>query len=262
MNIAIFPDAAQAAAAVAEEILSTIAARPASVLGLATGGTMEALYELWGDAAEKRGLSMAELTTFNLDEYWPLEADSPHSYRQYMQKHLLSRCDFTSSKVHLPACDAPDPSAEAHDYERRIGEAGGIDLQLLGVGRTGHIGFNEPGSSLASRTRLVSLAAQTRQDNSRFFAHADEVPELAITMGVATIMAAKRIILLALGSGKADVVAAAIEGPIMSFVPASVLQVHPNVTLVLDEPAAANLRYRDDYRRAGEHRRRQTGRSL
>ena len=253
MRILICGDAAEAAVAAATEIADYVRSNPAGVVGLATGGTMEPLYAAL--VAEHRAgrLSFAGVTTFNLDEYIGVPPDHPASYHYFMRQHLFDRVDIRPERTHLPR-GCGNLEAECQRYEEAIAAAGGIDLQLLGIGTDGHIGFNEPGSSLASRTRVKTLARQTRRDNARFFDSPEAVPKTAVTMGVATILDARAILLLATGRGKADAVAAAVEGPVTAAVTASALQLHPRVTLVLDDAAAARLRHADDYRAAEEQR--------
>ncbi|PZX11717.1 glucosamine-6-phosphate deaminase [Palleronia aestuarii] len=243
MKVLILPDAQKAADRTAEVIAATVTARPDATLGLATGGTMEGVYE----HLVTLGPDMSRSTTFNLDEYVGLSPDHPQSYRRFMQTHLFDPLGMPRKRTHLPRGDAPDPEAEARRYERAIADAGGIDLQLLGIGRNGHIGFNEPSSSLGSRCRIKTLTRATRDANSRFFASLDEVPRHAITMGIATILDARRVVLLATGSAKARAVADMVEGPISARCPASALQLHPAADIICDEAAAAELRLREYY---------------
>lgn len=245
MKVLIFPDAAAATDRAADHLLRQVAAQPASVLGLATGGTMEPVY---ARLRERRGgVSFAGVTTLNLDEYVGLAPDHPQSYATYMAHHLFDHLDVDRARTHLPQGDAESPVVEAERYERAIVEAGGIDLQLLGLGVNGHIGFNEPVSSFGSRTRVKTLTSRTRADNARFFGQGEDVPAFAITMGIATIMEAREIVLLATGSDKAAAVRMMVEGPISAFCPASILQFHPHVTVLLDEAAASELKLLDYY---------------
>ncbi|WP_145082158.1 glucosamine-6-phosphate deaminase [Aureliella helgolandensis] len=183
-----------------------------------------------------------------MDEYVGLPRDHSQSYHTFMHENLFSQADFDTDNCHLPDGSCVDPAQAGVDYEQKIAAAGGIDLQLLGIGTDGHIAFNEPGSSLASRTRLKALTEQTRSDNARFFESIDEVPRLAITMGIGSILDTQRIVLLANGAGKADAVQALVEGPVTAQVPASALQLHPHVTILLDEAAATKLSRIDYYR--------------
>ena len=206
----------------------------ATTLGLATGGTMLPLYE----AMRKDPEAWADKTTFNLDEYYPIEHDDPQSYHAYMKKELLDHVPV--QQWDIPDGEADDPDTECERYENAISAAGGIDIQVLGIGSNGHIGFNEPGTSFDSRTHVVILSEQTRKDNARFFPDGG-VPVRAITMGLATIMEARKIILIATGKNKAEAVQKMLEGPITEDVPASILQRHPDCTVFLDEEAAALL---------------------
>lgn len=244
MKILIFPDAATASAETARRILATLAAQPCAVLGLATGGTMKPVYEALRTAL---GQSPATFTSFNLDEYVGLPSTHPQSYAYYMKTHLFDAVALPGTQAHLPRGDAPDPAAEATRYEAAIAAAGGIDLQLLGLGANGHIGFNEPTSSLASRTRIKTLTHKTVTDNARYFGPDEVVPRLAITMGIGTILDSRAILLLATGAGKRDAVARMIEGSISAACPATALQLHANVTVLIDEAAAGNLKLRDYY---------------
>ena len=208
---------------------------------------MEQVYALLIEQAKGMGLSFAGLKSFNLDEYIGLSADHPQSYRTYMNKLLFDHVDIKLENTHVPLGDAADPAEEALRYEAKIEEQGGIDLQLLGIGINGHIGFNEPSSSLGSRTRIKKLASSTMEANRRFFKPDETVPTHALTMGIATIMQARKVVLLATGKGKADAVAAALEGPVSTSCPASVLQFHPEVTVIVDEDAASKLKLHDFY---------------
>ncbi|NND66075.1 MAG: glucosamine-6-phosphate deaminase [Halioglobus sp.] len=249
MEILILPDTDAVAARAAGIVGDMVARRPRAVLGLATGGTPVAMYAALVQRHRKEDMSFAGVTSFNLDEYLGLPQDSPLRYRRYMGEHLFQHIDIDPANTHLPEC-APgaDPRTVGPAYEQAIEAAGGIDLQVLGIGANGHIGFNEPGSSLGSRTRVKTLAQRTVDDNSRLLGEGDEQPELAITMGIATIMAARRILLLATGEHKARAIALALEGPITAMHPASILQTHPRVRVILDEPAAQELAQLNYYR--------------
>ena len=245
MKVLILPDAETATCRAAGLVLDALRTDPLLVLGLATGGTMEPLYR---HLAQDRGdLSFGGVTTFNLDEYVGLAPEHPQSYHDYMRQHLFAHIDIDPAQTFLPRGDAPDPRAEAERYDRAIAVAGGIGLQILGLGANGHIGFNEPTSSLGSRTRVKTLTARTRADNARFFASPDDVPRFAITMGIATILDAREIILLATGRAKAQAVRDMIEGPLAAICPASALQMHRRATIILDEDAASDLRLRPYY---------------
>lgn len=237
----------EANALVAAEIAALIRARTAAgkpcVLGLATGSTPTGIYAELVRLHREENLSFANVVTFNLDEYLPMGPEEPQSYHRFMHEHLFDHVDLRPGNTHLP--DGMVPVGQVTDacamYERQIREAGWVDIQLLGIGRTGHIGFNEPGSAADSRTRLVDLHETTRLDAARDFSGEANVPRTAVTMGVATILEARQVILMAFGEAKAAVVARAVEGPVTSAVPASFLQTHPNTMVVLDEPAATGL---------------------
>ena len=218
--------------------------KPNAVLGLATGGTPLLLYrEL---IALK--LDWSKVTTFNLDEYIGIPPLHPHSYHNFMQENLFQHVNISARNVNIPNGLAKDVLAFCESYEAKIRAAGGIDLQLLGIGTDGHIGFNEPTSSFASRTRIKTLTPQTRKDNARFFGHEEEVPRHVITMGIGTILDSRHCLLLAFGGNKARAVAGAVEGPITAMNPASALQLHPKVAMCLDEAAASELEMKDYYR--------------
>ena len=236
-----------ASAAVARAIAGCIRAKAAigerCVLGLATGSTPTSVYEELVRMHRDEGLSFANVVTFNLDEYWPMAPNELQSYRRFMDEHLFSHVDVDPANVHLPSGTVAADEVQAHceSYERMIAAAGGIDIQLLGIGRTGHVGFNEPGSSRASRTRLITLDRVTRKDAASDFFGEEHVPLRALTMGIATILEARRIVLLAFGEGKADVVSRLVEGPVTDAVPATFLQGHPCAEVHLDQAAAGAL---------------------
>lgn len=252
MRILILPDRARAVAAVVDRVAAQLRARPDSVLGLATGGTMEDVYDGLIAARGRGALSFARATSFNLDEYIGLSADHPQSYAHYMRARLFDRVDFAPGATHLPDGSAADPFAAAEAYEAAIAARGPIDLQLLGLGQNGHIGFNEPSSSLASRTRVKTLTPSTVRANSRFFGPGEHQPMQAITMGIATILDARRVLLLATGEAKAEAVAQLVEGALSAMWPCTALQMHREVTVVLDEAAARGLRMADYYRWVAE----------
>ncbi|MBK8975634.1 MAG: glucosamine-6-phosphate deaminase [Planctomycetes bacterium] len=243
----------QAADLAAREILQALERKPDLVLGLATGSTPIGVYERLARAKREGRADFSRVRTFNLDEYVGLPADHPQSYRTFMRTHLFDHVDIRPSNVHFPPVDGADLAAACADYERQIADCGGIDIQILGIGSNGHIGFNEPTSSLASRTRLKTLTDKTLADNARFYGPGDEQPQLATTMGIATILAARRILLQSFGQKKAHAVRAAVEGPVSSFCPASALQLHPDVTFLLDGDSAALLTMRSYYRRVREN---------
>jgi glucosamine-6-phosphate deaminase len=231
-----------------------VSTKPDAVLGLATGSTPLVVYR---DLARRHGageLSLARARAFLLDEYVGLPTGHPQSYRAFIARELEAHVDFPSAAVQAADVHADDLLAACHAYEAAIRAAGGVDLQLLGIGTDGHIGFNEPGSSLASRTRIKTLTDQTRRDNARFFATLDEVPRHVVTQGVGTILEARHLVLIAFGPAKAGAVAAAVEGPVTAMVPGSALQLHPHATVVVDEPAASRLRLADYYRETWSHK--------
>jgi glucosamine-6-phosphate deaminase len=222
-----------------------------AVLGLATGSSPLIVYNELIRMHREEGLSFKNVITFNLDEYYPLEHDHQQSYNHFMWDRLFKHIDIDASNIHIPSgsIDQDDVAEFCRAYERKISEAGGIDIQLLGIGRTGHIGFNEPGSALNSKTRLVTLDRLTRNDAADSFNGEEHVPHFAITMGVGTIMASREIILLAWGEGKAEVLAEAVEGQVTDLIPSSYLQNHNNTKIILDPAAAARLtRFRSPWR--------------
>ena len=249
MEIIIQPDVDAAALLVARVIAHEVRRKPDLVLGLATGRTMEAVYAQLARMHRNEGLSFASCRTFNLDEYIGIPSDHPGSYRHYMNEHLFLKVDINLKNTYLPNGTAPDLRAECERYERAIAERGGIDIQLLGIGHDGHIGFNEPLSALRSRTREKALTLSTLQANAAMFdGNLDQVPRRAITMGVGTILESKRCIMLTTGASKAAILAKATEGPITAMVTASALQWHPHCTIVTDEAAAKKLEGLDYYR--------------
>ncbi len=238
----------EAASKVAAQIVARLVRDEVNpVLGLATGSTPLALYQELVRLHREEGLSFADVTTFNLDEYVGLSPDHPASYNSFMHKNLFDHLDLAKANIHLPDGLAADIPEHCAIYEAAIGAAGGIDLQVLGIGGDGHIGFNEPTSSLASRTRIKTLTQKTRLDNARFFDSPDAVPHHVITMGVGTVLDSRVCLLLAFGEHKAAAVAAAFEGPITAMVPASALQLHRHVHVLLDEAAASKLVHRNYY---------------
>eukprot|EP01032_Pedospumella_encystans_P019118 gene19118-21747_t len=236
---------AQAATEIASRTIAHVLRRkPNAVLGLATGSTPVQLYKLLIDM----NLDWRQVSTFNLDEYVGLPKAHPQSYHSFMWANLFKHINIDPQNVHIPDGNAPDMALHCLAYEQKIRQAGGIDLQVLGIGTDGHIGFNEPSSSLGSRTRIKTLTRQTRQDNARFFGNEDQVPSHVITMGIGTIMDARQHVLLAFGPHKARAVALTVEGPITAMVPASILQMHPDTRVYLDPEAAAQLQRSDYYR--------------
>ena len=235
-------------------IAKQVREKPASVLGLATGRTPLQLYQELIRLHREEGLDFSRVTTFNLDEYVGLAGTHDQSYRWFMRENLFRHINIDQRRTHVPDGTATDLHAECRDYEKRIADAGGIDLQLLGLGRNGHIGFNEPTGSLRSRTWIKILSEQTLKDNSAVFGDFAKMPRHAITMGVGTILDAQRVLLLAFGPAKARAVVDMIEGPLAAICPASALQLHPRATVVLDEASAAALKYADHYRWIDRHK--------
>jgi glucosamine-6-phosphate deaminase len=248
VEVIITSTAREASAEAALIAAALIRAKPRAVLGLATGSTPLGFYDEMAGMHARGELDFTEVTTFNLDEYAGLAPDHPQSYARFMREHFFSRVNIAHWRTHIPDGLAADIAAHCAAYELAIREAGGIDLQLLGIGSDGHIGFNEPGSSLGSRTRLKTLTERTIKDNARFFASPAEVPRHVITMGVGTILDARRCVVLAFGKEKAAAAAAMAEGPVTADVPASALQFHASCTLLVDEEAAAKLKRIDYYR--------------
>lgn len=248
MEIIIRPTAESAADIVARVIADELRAKPDLVLGLATGNTMEAVYANLVRLHRLEKLDFAKCRTFNLDEYVGLPASHRNSYRHYMNHNLFLNVNVDLKNTHLPDGAAADVEAECARYEKLITQCGGIDLQLLGIGLSGHLGFNEPASSLRSRTRVKVLSPVTLAQNGRLFPTPEEMPRHAITMGVGTILDSRRCLFLATGAEKAEIVAKAIEGPVTSMISATALQFHPRCTMVIDEAAASRLKEADYYR--------------
>ncbi|AXA37379.1 MAG: glucosamine-6-phosphate deaminase [Candidatus Hydrogenedentota bacterium] len=251
MEVIIAKDRKELAEIAAGIIREQILRKPNSVLGLATGSTPEETYARLVRYHKEEGLDFSKVVTFNLDEYIGLPASHDQSYNYFMWDRLFKHVNINPENVHVPNGMAPDPEAFCEWYEEEIERAGGIDLQLLGIGGDGHIAFNEPGSSLASRTRVKALTEQTIKDNAElFFGKGNEhlVPRFAITMGVGTILEARKLLLIAFGKRKAAICKKFIEGPVTAMVTASALQLHPNAVVVLDEEAASELEYKDYYK--------------
>jgi len=241
MEVIIQPNTDAAVELVSQLIAREVRANPRAILGLATGRTMESVYGRLVQLHRTEGLDFSRCCSFNLDEYVGLRADDKHSYRHYMNRLFFNQVNIDLRNTHLPDGAAADLETECQLYERRIQESGGIDLQLLGIGQTGHIGFNEPLSPWNSRTRVVTLAVETIRQNASLFGGADKMPRHAITMGVATILESKKCLLLAIGTAKARIVAQTIEGAATTSIPATALQSHRHCTIVLDEAAAGEL---------------------
>ncbi|QYJ15006.1 Glucosamine-6-phosphate deaminase 1 [Rubrobacter xylanophilus DSM 9941] len=240
MKVRVLHDYEALSLAAAGEVAAAVRERSDAVLLLPTGSTPLGMYRRLVEMHRRAGLSFSRTTFFNLDEYLGLPPDHPASYRTYMLKNLYSLIDADPDRIHFPDGTAPDPEVECERYEAAIRRCGGADLCVLGIGRNGHIGFNEPGAPFNSRTRVVRLAESTRRVNATDFP-SGRVPERAITAGMATIFESRRILLLASGADKARAVAAAVEGSVSETVPASILQRHPDATLLLDQEAASGL---------------------
>jgi glucosamine-6-phosphate deaminase len=244
MEIIIQPDP-QAATAVASRLIARLLRKkPDAVLGLATGSTPLLLYR----ALVEMKLDWRKVVTFNLDEYVGLPKEHRESYHTFMWENLFRHVNISPKNVHIPDGMSRNIEKSCQQYENKIAAGGGIDLQVLGIGTDGHIGFNEPTSSLTSRTRIKTLTRQTHKDNARFFGSPEKVPHHVITMGLGTIMEARQCLLLAFGSKKARAIAATVEGPISAINPASILQMHPQVKVCLDKAAAGKLKHTEYYR--------------
>jgi glucosamine-6-phosphate deaminase len=249
MEIVIRDDAAAVHRTVAD-IVERRVRKGAAVLGVATGSTPLGTYRELGRRHREEALSFASCRAFLLDEYVGLPAAHPQSYRSVIATEFAAEIDIDPDAIDGPNGEAADVAAECARYDAAIAASGGVDVQLLGIGSDGHIGFNEPGSSLVSRTRVKTLTRRTREDNARFFDSADEVPHHVVTQGLGTILEARHLVLVALGEGKAEALAASVEGPLAASCPASVIQMHPHVTVVVDEGAASALGSSDYYRYA------------
>jgi glucosamine-6-phosphate deaminase len=257
MEIVIVPTPADCGRVVADVITAAVSGRPAGdrmSLGLATGSSPVLAYQELIRRHRDDGLSFAGVRAFLLDEYVALPADHPESYRSVIRREFTSHVDISDSDVRGPDGAHPDPLEAAREYEQLLDDGGPVGVQLLGIGANGHIGFNEPGSSLSSMTRVKTLTQQTRRDNARFFDRPEDVPHHVITQGLGTIGRAQHLLLTASGPGKAAAVAAAVEGPLTASCPASVLQWHPHATVVVDEAAAAQLARADYYRYTLRHK--------
>jgi glucosamine-6-phosphate deaminase len=245
MEVIVHPTYEEMSRAAAQEVVSVLNAKPNAVLGMATGSTPLGVYQELVRLHRRGEIDFAHVTTFNLDEYVGLPVTHPQSYHHFMHENFFRHINIPPQNVHIPSGTTTNYAAFCAWYEERIRQCGGIDLQILGIGSDGHIAFNEPGSSLSSRTRLKTLAKSTIDDNARFFKDRSEVPIYAITMGVGTIMEARDVLLLANGEKKASAIAQAVEGPVTSMITASALQLHPSTRVYLDEAAAGQLKMRE-----------------
>jgi glucosamine-6-phosphate deaminase len=249
MEVVILDDASQLASVAADAITALLATTPDAVLGLATGSSPLAVYDELTARHERGEVSFERARAFTLDEYVGLPAGHPERYRTVIDRDFVSRVNFSADAVHGPDGLAQDIPASCAAYEQAITDAGGVDLQILGIGSVGHIAFNEPGSSFASRTRIKTLTRQTRLDNARFFdGDISQVPTHCLTQGLGTIMAARHIVLLATGASKAEAVHQLVEGPVSALWPATILQHHPHVTVLIDPAAGSRLQLAAYYR--------------
>ena len=248
MEVVILNGSKQIARLAADAVEDLLRSKPYAVLGLATGSSPLPVYDELAARHERDGLDFSRASGFALDEYVGLPPGHPESYREVVRREFTNRVNIRPENVHGPDGAAADIPAACRAYEEAIAAAGGVDLQILGVGTDGHIAFNEPGSSFASRTRIKSLIEQTRRDNARFFSSLADVPHHVLTQGLGTIMEARHVILLATGAQKAQAVREFVEGPVAAICPASILQFHPHATVLLDEAAASALKLADFYR--------------
>ncbi|WP_124040206.1 glucosamine-6-phosphate deaminase [Neoactinobaculum massilliense] len=249
MKVGIFETSEEASRVGAEQIISLLEKKPGATLGVATGSTPDGLYAYLRAAYKEGRFTLADSKAFALDEYVGIDPDHPEAYRNVLRRQLVGFTGLTEENLHTPNGQAADPDAAAAEYDQSIKDAGGVDLQILGIGADGHVGFNEPGISLASRTHRDALAPQTIRDNARFFDDNEaKVPRACLTQGIGTIMEARQLLLLAFGENKAEAVKQLVEGAISSRWPATILQAHPSVTVLVDEAAASKLELVDLYR--------------
>jgi glucosamine-6-phosphate deaminase len=254
MEIIIQPDSRKASLIAARIVARVVREKTRPVLGFATGNSPLQVYKDLIRMHREEGLDFSRVTTFNLDEYVGLASDHPSSFHAFMKQHLFGYVNIPEENVHIPDGMTKDIPAFCRRYEEDIKAAGGIDVQILGIGTDGHVGFNEPSSSLASRTRIKTLTDQTRKDNAVFFGGEENVPFHCITMGVGTIMDSRMCLLLAFGKKKARAIAATCEGPITTMVPGSVLQMHPHAIIIIDKDAASELKKVDYYEWVYSHK--------
>jgi glucosamine-6-phosphate deaminase len=254
VEVIVLPSATEVGRLAARKIAKLIRAKPAAVIGLATGSSPLAIYAELAASVRDGSLDASQLSGFALDEYVGIPEKHPESYAAVIRREVTEPLGLDPARVHVPDGRAADLDGACEAYEAAIRDAGGVDLQILGIGANGHIGFNEPTSSFGSRTRIKTLARRTREDNARFFDSPDEVPMHCLTQGLGTIMEARELLLVAQGSRKAAAVAAAVEGPVSSMCPASILQFHPEATVIIDEDAAGRLTLTDYYRYTYENK--------
>src|SRR5712675_142085 len=253
MLLVLKPNSAELGREAARMVANAVRRNPALRLGLATGSTMLAMYQELVRLHQRESLDFSKVITFNLDEYLGLSSNHPQSFHKFMQENFFAHVNVDPGNIHIPDGSIKENYEQyCASYEEAIRNAGGIDLQILGIGRNGHVGFNEPTSSLGSRTRLKVLTKETIEDNRKFFAPGEEIPQCAITMGIGTILQARRILLLASGTSKAAAIAKAIEGPLTASVTASALQIHSDVTFIVDREAGAELKQQEYYQRVLE----------
>ena len=245
MRLIVTEDYARLSETAAEIFAAEVLLKPESVLGLATGSTPVGMYKALARKAAEEGIDFSRVTTFNLDEYRGLSGDHPQSYRYFMEQNLFGPLALPRERTHIPDGMAADPGEEAARYEAAVEASGGVDIQLLGIGGNGHIGFNEPDNHFPVRTHLTPLTESTVRANARFFDSMDEVPREAITMGIGTILKSRRILLLASGEGKAEILWRSFYGPVTPQVPASILQFHPDVWVIADCAAAEVIAERE-----------------
>jgi glucosamine-6-phosphate deaminase len=254
MEVVIMPSATEVGLVAARKIMHLVRHRPDAVLGLATGSSPLSIYAALAAHVRDGVLDTSRVSAFALDEYVGIPAEHPESYAAVIQREVTGPLHLDPARVQVPDGRAVDLEAAGERYEEAIRAAGGVDLQILGIGANGHVGFNEPTSSFASRTRIKTLTERTRADNARFFDSADDVPTHCLTQGLGTIMDARELLLVAQGPNKAAAVATAVEGPVTSMVPASILQHHQHATVMVDEDAAARLTLTDYYRWTYTHK--------
>lgn len=247
MEVVICQDYDSMSKRAAQVVADVVREKPDAVLGFATGSTPVGLYKELIRMHRAEGLDFSRVTTFNLDEYAGLSGDHPQSYRYFMNENLFNHINVPPKNTHVPSGTSANHKAFCAEYEKRIRDCGGIDIQVLGIGSDGHVAFNEPGSSLGSRTRRVTLTEQTLKDNARFFEKKEDVPIHAISMGVGTILEARRLLMVVNGKNKVPALAAAIEGPITSMITASALQLHPDAVVFVTEDAVGGLKMRAYY---------------
>ncbi|OKL54359.1 glucosamine-6-phosphate deaminase [Bowdeniella nasicola] len=255
MRVIIQPDGDTIAALVAESIVDLVNEKPNAVLGFATGSSPLGIYRELIKAYREGRVSFKDAWGFQLDEYVGLPADHPELYRNVINRDIESQVDFAEGRVHAPNGNSEDLQSAGDEYDAMIADAGGVDFQILGIGTDGHIAFNEPGSSFTQGTHVETLTPQTREDNARFFGgDISRVPTHCLTQGLGTIMEARKVALVATGEGKAEAIAELIEGPVSARWPATILQHHPDATVLIDEAAASKLEMQDFYRFAWENR--------